>query len=323
MDDVTEALTASVAAACARYADPDANWNPRLWDALEEMGVTLLPVPEERGGAGGDLPAAVEALRVLGRHAAAVPVAETALLAGWLLAGCGADVPSGPLTAALADGPPDVLRRVPWAGHAAGLVILTPDEMLYAPRDAYDVEDGANLAGEPRDTVRLRDPGALRRHPAPAGAQEFRERGALARAALMAGAMERALELSVRYAREREQFGRPLAAFQAVQDHLAEMAGETLLATVAVQAAARRPAGLPVAAAKASAGAAAGTVARLAHQVHGALGCTDEHPLRHVTTRLWAWRDEFGGEAEWAESAADHALAAGGPGLWPLLTRDA
>lgn len=320
MDDVIEALTASVAAACARHSDPDAGWNPRLWDELEKIGVTLLTVPEERGGGGGDLRTAVEVLRVLGRHAAAVPLAETALLAGWLLSGCGERVPPGPLTAVLADGSPAVLPRVPWAGHAAGLVILTADEVLYAPRAAYDVEERTNLAGEPRDTVRLREPGSLRRHPAPAGAQEFRERGALARAALMAGAMERALDLSVRYAKEREQFGRPLAAFQAVQGHLAEMAGETLLAAVAVQAAAQSPRGLPVAAAKAAAGEAAGTVCRLAHQIHGALGITGEHPLRHATTRLWAWRDEFGGEAEWAERAADHALAAGGPGLWPLLT---
>ncbi|MWA00699.1 acyl-CoA dehydrogenase [Actinomadura sp. LD22] len=335
MNDIVQDLVDTVDAVCARHADPERDWNPRLWDELERVGVTLLPVPEERGGAGADLATTAEVLRVLGRHAAAVPAAETALLAGWLLAEAGADVPSGPLTAAVA-GPDVALRedaggawtltgtlpRVPWARHAEGVAVLAGGRVAFVPRGGYEVEEGANLAGEPRDTVRLQD-AAARVLASAATEKAFRERGALGRAALMAGAMEAATGLAVRYAGERVQFGRPLARFQAVQQHLAEMAGETLLATVAAQAAAADGTGFAVAAAKAAASEAAGTVCRLAHQVHGAIGFTDEHGLRHFTTRLWAWRDECGNEAEWGEAVGARAVDAGTEGLWPLITAGA
>jgi hypothetical protein len=101
----------------------------------------------------------------------------------------------------------------------------------------------------------------------------FRSRAALSRVALTAGAARRALELSVAYAGEREQFGRPLAKFQAIQQHLAAMAGEVVLSKVAAEAAALAmdsgsDATVPVAAAKVAAGQAAGLVGaeNLCHQ---------------------------------------------------------
>ena len=47
-------------------------------------------------------------------------------------------------------------------------------------------------------------------------------------------------------------------------------------------------------AAKAQASSGAGVVAAIAHQLHGAIGTTEEHRLRLTTTRLWSWRDEDG-----------------------------
>jgi alkylation response protein AidB-like acyl-CoA dehydrogenase len=64
----------------------------------------------------------------------------------------------------------------------------------------------------------------------------------------------------------------------------------------------------------------AARVGALAHQVHGAIGFTEEHPLRHSTTRLWAWRDEAGNEEEWSAGLGRHVLDAGADGLWPLIT---
>src|SRR5438309_1818790 len=79
--------------------------------------------------------------------------------------------------------------------------------------------------------------------PAPAGidAVALRRRGALARAIGLAGVLERVLELTASYAREREQFGRPLARFQAIQQELALLAGEVAAARAAVDAAVERP----------------------------------------------------------------------------------
>jgi acyl-CoA dehydrogenase len=139
----------------------------------------------------------------------------------------------------------------------------------------------------------------------------------------MAGALERVLELTVQYAGEREQFGRPIARFQAVGQMLAELAGEHAAARAATDVAVRRAeAEGPVAAAgaiavaKVRAGQAAGLGAELAHQVHGAIGYTDEHRLHHVTRRLWSWRDEHGGEAAWGGELGRGVLGAGGDGAW-------
>ncbi|MBO0851705.1 MAG: acyl-CoA dehydrogenase, partial [Pseudonocardia sp.] len=80
-------------------------------------------------------------------------------------------------------------------------------------------------------------------------------------------------------------------------------------------------AGFAIAVAKARTGEAAGAVARIAHQVHGAIGFTLEHDLRLATTRLWAWREEDGSDAHWHAEIGRRALAEGADGLWPLLTR--
>jgi alkylation response protein AidB-like acyl-CoA dehydrogenase len=77
-----------------------------------------------------------------------------------------------------------------------------------------------------------------------------------------------------------------------------------------------------VAAAKVRAGEAASVGARIAHQLHGAIGFTQEHQLHRFTTRLWSWRDEFGGERDWAIRLGQIAAAGGPDGYWDWLTRD-
>src|SRR5258708_30586136 len=107
--------------------------------------------------------------------------------------------------------------------------------------------------------------------------------------------------------------------FHAVQQQVAELAAEVAAMRAAADAAVEfcaaegvgdKRAGLAVEAAKIQAGRGAGVVARIAHQLHGAIGFTEAHPLRLSTTRLWAWRDEAGDEAEWAAQLGDLALAA-------------
>ena len=75
-------------------------------------------------------------------------------------------------------------------------------------------------------------------------------------------------------------------------------------------------------AAKAQASHSAGIVAAIAHQLHGAIGTTEEHRLRLTTTRLWSWRDEDGPAAECFAELGREALGAatGVGGLWPWLT---
>jgi acyl-CoA dehydrogenase len=174
---------------------------------------------------------------------------------------------------------------------------------------------GRNLAGEPRDEVILG--GDTEVHGVPAGTADYARRLLrLFRSLLIAGAAQRALDLTVTYVQEREQFGRPLARFPTVQQELARMAGEVALTSAATQAAvgAERPGAgegvSAVVAAKAQASSGAGIVAAIAHQLHGAIGTTEEHRLRLTTTRLWSWRDEDGSEAECFAELGRAALAA-------------
>lgn len=142
--------------------------------------------------------------------------------------------------------------------------------------------------------------------------------GALDRSALMAAGAAKVLELSVAHARTRVQFGRPLVRFQAVQQHLAVLAGHALAARAAVDEAQDREGDdLAAALAKVRTGQAATEVARIAHQLHGAIGFTDEHPLHLFTRPLWRWRDEFGTEDEWAAWAGER-LAGSDP--WPWIS---
>ncbi len=104
------------------------------------------------------------------------------------------------------------------------------------------------------------------------------------------------------------------------------MAGEVALIAAATQAAvAAEPAGGTVSAvlaAKAQASHCAGIVAAIAHQLHGAIGTTEEHRLRLTTTRLWSWREEDGPEAECFAELGRAALGAAtrAGGLWPWLS---
>jgi acyl-CoA dehydrogenase len=305
-----------------------------VWSVLEETGLALAGVPEEAGGSGGALAEAAAVVRIAAAHAVPAPVAETALLGGWLLAEAGFSVPSGQLTALALDegslrrqGSGWVLdgraRRVPWARGAAALAVLADGHVALVSPQAAAVELGENLAGEPRDDVSfegvsLADDDVRSAHNA-IDAEALRVRGALARAIGLAGALEQILDLTVFYANERRQFGRPIGRFQAIQHSIALLAGEVAAARGAVDLAVERPEALWVGIAKVRAGDAATQAAAIAHQVHGAIGYTEEHELHHLSRRLWAWRDEYGSEEEWAVRVG--TIVASTDGLWPLLTR--
>ncbi len=357
---VEDLLARHCTAARVAAAAAGADWDAGLWQALEETGLTLAGSPEEVGGSGGDLSTAAGIAVAAGAAAAPVPLAET-LAAGMLLGRAGLAIPSGPLTVAVASGPGagsgTRLRRVPYgrlattviagsagsagfagSGGSAGsgwdgdwLAVITPADRGGTGRGGT----GLNLAGEPRDEVILA--GDAEVHDVPAGtADDARRLLRLFRSLLITGAAQRALDLTVTYVQEREQFGRPLARFPTVQQELARMAGEVALIGAATQAAVA--AGLPgagegvsaVVAAKAQASSGAGVVAAIAHQLHGAIGTTEEHRLRLTTTRLWSWRDEDGSEAECFAELGRAALAAatragtgtgdGAGGLWPWLS---
>ena len=328
--------------ACTEAAEAG-TWPGPLWQALQETGLVAAAVSEARGGAGTQLTDLCALARVAGYHAAPVPLIET-----WLaeLALSAADLPA--LEGALAIGPvlrsdrlklqrrdggwqlTGALKRVPWGRHASALVaIVDADDgpRTLVLRGPHRWSEDWNYAREPRDAIeldRLDVPndcvGAAGRG---FGRAELFFRGALFRTQQMAGAMERTLELTVTYAKERVQFGRVIGKFQAVQQQIAALASQVAAASAAAQAAQEaNAAGLArfeIAAAKARIGEAVATVAGVSHQVHAAMGFTHEHPLHRSTRRLWSWRDEFGTETEWQAWVGAVAAQLGGEGLWPYV----
>ncbi len=152
---------------------------------------------------------------------------------------------------------------------------------------------------------------------------------AAATVSLMAGAMGQALALSIEHVNTRQQFGRPLGKFQAVQQSLAVMACEVRAVEAAAAALAARldavgldpsAADFEIAAAKLRANRAVGIVTAVAHQVHGAIGFTEEYDLHRVTVPLMRWRGEHGNDAHWAQILGRHVAGFGGRGLWEAMT---
>lgn len=313
-------------------------WPKALWEAAYGAGMTLVAVPEAAGGVGGTVADLAAVARLCGYHAAPVPIVETAM-AAYALASAGLEIPEGPLAMAinapegqplLDAGPSRVngtARRVYWARDAKavlfGAVGDGQSRMALIVPDQLSIERGQSAAGEPCDAV------TAKAVPVAAGRSgttsvDLWRLGALMRTAQLAGAAERALHIAVDYARERKQFGRPIGKFQAVQQLLAELAGQSAATGAAAEmAAAAEEQGrdkMALAAAKTRASEAAGRISAMAHQTLGAMGFTYEHHLHQFTRRLWVWRDDYGSDAWWARRLGRAITQAGAPALWKSLT---
>jgi 3-oxocholest-4-en-26-oyl-CoA dehydrogenase beta subunit len=132
--------------------------------------------------------------------------------------------------------------------------------------------------------------------------------GALAQAADMVGAAQRVLELCVDHSRARAQFGRPIGSFQAIQHACADLLRDVETSRWLTYEAAWRLEGghdtTLVAAAKAYCGEACLRVARRAHQIMGAIGYCEEHPLHLFHKRILAGRLAWGESGHHLETVA-------------------
>lgn len=313
--DTTEKAFATVCTFEAVQEAQARGWAPEVWEVATSIGLPWIGVPEAAGGAGGTLGDALAVLRIAGAHAAPIPLAETGVLAGWLLAQAGLPIGDGPLTVVPGRREDDLrldggrlagrAHRVPWAAAAARIVALVDGQVVSVAPHRAIIDPATNVAGEPRDTVTFDHVDPDESAPAGSGVDPdtLRYRGALSRVALMAGALEATAAITASYTMQRVQFGKPIGSFQAVQAHVVKAAEEAALVDLAAQVAAREaerhPAHFEIAAAKAVANNAARVATRAAHQAHGAMGMTQAYPLHQLTRRLWAWRAEYG-DSTWA-----------------------
>jgi acyl-CoA dehydrogenase len=299
-----------------------------LWRNLEDTGLARLTTSQEAGPT-----EAAIVLSGLARHAAAVPIAETDLLAAWLAEKAAVPVPdSGPLTVAIADATEvdgritGTAREVPWPVGAIMLAARTGDALHVGLIADAELVEGHNLAGEPRGSftfdIAVGDTQTVDVNVA----DELTRRGAWARCNQIVGALDAACEFTVAHTGERVQFGRQLSKFQAVQHSLAAMAGETerARAATALATAAANDYGFDhpatdyaVTVAKVAVGRAVNPVTTIAHQSHGAIGVTIEHRLWLATMRARSWVDEFGTTTHYARRLGRMALAADDP--WDVV----
>ncbi|MCW1960207.1 MAG: acyl-CoA dehydrogenase family protein [Mycobacterium sp.] len=303
------------------------------WGLLGRAALPRLLSPADSGG--GPAETAV-VLRSLARHAVSVPLAETDVLAGWLATVAGIELTeTGPLTVAFGRATRNSGRitaavpAVPYAASATQVVLALRDgeRLLVAARDPGDlyITEGHNPGGEQRDTVAV-DENYDSFAVLDGAATELTRRGAWARCMQIIGTLDAAVEFSVAHTRQREQFGRPLSAFQAVQRTLAGMAGEVerarAVANLAVAAAIEFGFDSPqtdfaVTVAKVTLGQVLPSVVTSAHQLHGAIGVTIEHHLWLATMRARSWIEEFGDNARYAQGLGRLTLAATDP--WDVI----
>jgi alkylation response protein AidB-like acyl-CoA dehydrogenase len=291
-----------------RIADDVLSGSGDPWDLAVGLGWAAVGVPEADGGSGGTFADLAALVRATGRHATPMPLAEVALARALTAA------PAVAATADLVvkDGRVTATADVGWPGlHDKVLLVGKENAALV---DLATTREWRDLAGRPQARVEYVDvPASV--VPVPAG---FDLRLTVLRIHAALGAVEGACRLTREHVTSRIQFGRPLVKLQAVAHRLAEMECARVLLEVAASAAlGQDPA--RVAAAATLLDPVATTVARLAHQLHGAMGTTEESPLHRYTTLLWALRDETGPARRWA-SRLHETVGSSEDSVWTAVT---
>ncbi len=288
------------------------------WREAAGLGWFALALPESAGGAGWGVPEEVLLFVELGRTLAPGPWLGTLLAAH-------AGVPGardGSRRVAVVDDPGDALGAagrldgelagVVDAGGADGFLVLGARAARWVERGASGLSLAAAPSMDPTRTLgRLRFAGvvaaALDAEPT-----ALRRRATVLAAAEAAGVAERTLEMSVAYAKVRQQFGRPIGAFQAVKHRCADMAvrAEAARSAVTWASVALRD-GEGDVARHAHVAKALATGAALANagdnvQNHGGIGYTWEADPHLYLKRAWLLEHAFG-----SRTAHLDALAAG------------
>jgi acyl-CoA dehydrogenase len=331
IDTVERILRARATQDDIERAEGDGGWSAGTWAALAEVGFPWVGIDAARGGSGGSLADAAALALAVGHHAAPVPLAETSIVGGWLLAEAGIALPEGPVSAVAAEATVEDERvRVDgvaaFGRHAHRIVVAAGDRVFALHPEQVAVEPGANLAGEARDRIRADVEVDEVEHGSVTGAfARMRARGALSRVVMAAGALEALSQMTVDYTNQRRQFGQPVARFQAVQQHLVVTAQSAvrarMAADIAVRSLASGDAGIDIAAARVVTDDAIALGTRAAHQAHGAMGVTREYALHQLSRRLWSWRHEWDSTKAWRRELGRAIAATSADDLFSVVTR--
>ena len=291
--------------------DSDSGRSPELWKKMAEIGFVGLTIPEEHGGLGMDEVAMVLLLEEAGKVALPEPFLETAAVAARTLLEAGTDEQKSQWLPQIASGNAIVTLQLGGAtvvsdAHIADLLICERDGELHAvPKDRFNAVFQPSMDGARRlFTVEAETGGdTLMAGDADAVAKAF-DRAAWATAAFLIGVAQAELDMTLAYAKERQQFGRPIGSFQAVKHKLAETLLQVESAKAAIWYAAYAIANdLPdrsnaVSVAKSYATDAEFKANYESLQIHGGIGFTWEHDLHLWLKRGKALANAYG-SARW------------------------
>ncbi|MBV0932677.1 acyl-CoA dehydrogenase family protein [Marinobacterium weihaiense] len=304
-------MTEAAPEALREIWETDAGRSPDLRNKMAEQGLTALSIPEEAGGLGmGDVVWSLMT-QELGYYGIPDSLADTAYVAAGLIAalpdsvgdrnGWLEQIAEGSIRIAV--GHP--INPLVADAHMADLVLLNHQNEIHAvPRSLIDVEHNPSIDSSRRLCRVMWEPSsATRIADAETGVPIWNQalnRGALAVAGQMLGLAQRMLDLSVDYVAQRKQFGKPIGSFQAVKQHLADVAGKIEFAKPVLYRAAyslqhgHADAALYVSQAHIACAEAAHLAARHGIQVHGAMGYTWEVDLQMFMKRTWALEASWG-----------------------------
>ena len=300
----------------------DERFDRELWTKLIDADVLSTAAPESLGGGGFGVLEQVAVLVALGRQLAAVPYLESVVLAAGALAKFGSEelqqewaapaingekILTVALDGEMGEGPvqaqPRQRRRVPADRDSRTQVaygpvadaFLVPAETDSGTQVFVVAADDAGVTVSSLDTTGHGSVGHLELQGVEVGSRPRRRRrrgasrwltthGTLGRSAFQLGVLERALELTAEYAREREQFDRPIGSFQAVSSRLADgyidIKGLRLTLTQAAwRLSEDLPADVEVGTAAFWAADAGHRVAHTTVHVHGGVGIDMDHPV--------------------------------------------
>ncbi len=275
------------------------------WNIFDSSGFLDILVAEKAGGAGLSLAAAAPLIEELGAQLFPAPAAQT-MMARALLTREGIEPPSGPILLA---GYNAVIPFAELAGHALvawqdKVNLIKINTTILRPMGLYGSRSAKlEFASAPEVLVSLL-----------ITPETLRASAAVLRAAEIAGMAGAVLRMTVAYANERIQFGKPIGKQQAIQQQLAILAEQALLARMAARlgcAAGLPPTTEAAAAAKLVASASVPLVTNIAHAVHGAIGISEEYNLQLFTRRLYEARLADGADGYWATLLGARHLAGG------------
>ena len=323
----------------------DRGFDRDLWREIARLGWTGLELPTALGGSGLGFVEVVLLAEEMGRALLPSPFVATVAMGSWLIQTLANEaqrrrwlpgIAAGEIVATVAIAERDARslwdeatlaptggrlagrkRFVPFAAEADILLVATAGPALVAvERDASGLELTRQraLGGEPLYELSFDNTPCEVVAAGVAPLTCALDRGAVATLAYWVGACERMLNMSVEYARTREQFGRPIGSFQAIAHRCVDMRSDVDALRVLVHQAAwclatGRPRDVEVGSALAYGLEAVRRTALHAHQVHGAIAFSMEHDLQLFTRRAKA------AELTWGPPGLHHERVARAMGL--------